>query len=84
MGRCCGCGCGRRRLAWVRIAITIDIGGTQCRTASDGGHLRLVLGPVLREAVAVFHVAIEVELTVGIAEAPSLLCLGKGGKIGVD
>ena len=43
-----------------------------------------VLGPVLREAVAVFHVAVEVEPTVGIAEAPGLLRLGKSGETGVD
>ena len=80
-GRCCGCGCGRRGLAWVRIAIAIDIGGTQWRTAGDGGRVGLVLGPVLREAVVVFHVAIEVEPTVGIAEAPSLIRLGKCEKL---
>ena len=43
-----------------------------------------VLGPVLREAVKVFHVAVEVKSTVGVAEAPGLLRLGKSGEIGVD
>ena len=83
---CCGCGCGCRRLARIRIAIAIDVGwhdhvriaGTQCRTARNGGRVRLVLGSVLREAVAVFHVAVEVEPTVGIAEAVEVEIKRKG------
>ena len=35
--------------------------------------MRLILDPISREIVVVFHVAVEVESTVRIAEAPGLL-----------